>query len=72
MFVKVIRSGSETTYECDLVSVQPGNKGGHVLVTMERSAKEPLILECEKETTGVYLMNEQGETIDKYVWPAAA
>lgn len=74
MFVKVIYNDQkprEETYECLSVQiigfVEDQNK---ILMELERPGGEHtnVILDIDKSECEVYLMNDQGKTIDSFVW----
>lgn len=63
MIVKVVRNGVESFYECRRARVYLEKGTPTFTVDME---SDNISLECEKATTEVYIMNDQGKTIQKY------
>ena len=73
MFVKVIyETGRESLYECDEVYIdhlesKDSNDPGSLYLTLTRDLKDKHV-EVAKDKNEVYLMNNDGKTIDKYAW----
>ncbi|KKM80492.1 hypothetical protein LCGC14_1339380 [marine sediment metagenome] len=67
MFVTVIRKGHTAIYECKRVFIRTDvTTEGQVAVRMEDSDVDLII---EKVLSQVYIMNNEGKTIDRYRWP---
>ena len=70
MFVKVKRGLAESTYECERVHFRQGIEDeGNVLGTV-RIDLEPvnISLEEDKNNVIIYVMNNDGKTLDSYRW----
>ncbi len=67
MFVSVfVGKGRTSLYECRRVHIRPDETNeGQVFVCMEDS---DVNLVVEKATTLVYIMNNEGKTIDTHRW----
>lgn len=72
MFVKILKRRKkniirETLHECGSVAISP--EGSEVKVAMDgcppSMGKEELFIPCEGEIS-IYLMNQQGKTIDSF------
>lgn len=64
MFVSVVRNGNAAIYECKSVYVQHDNEEQVTL-----SMKNPDVnLVLKKVTAQVFVMNNEGKTIDRYRW----
>ena len=75
MFASIVNTntdavGSHTTiHECTGIHLeQPKDKSDTVFVTLERKNDVALEIEIDKVTQEIYVMNDAGKTIDKYVW----
>ena len=69
MFVKIVRNnGSEGTYECEGVRMKPmAGDDNKVLMALE-SQSGVLDFDLDKTDCGVFIMNNDGKTIDRYIW----
>ena len=84
MFINIIREQDDGRracgiYECDRVFLRPTTEGPNgtpprehdVEVNMESNGPGGSItLVLDKQTTELYVMNENGRTIDSYNWPS--
>ena len=68
MYVKVINHGLETIYDCERVKVKPDDvNSGQVVLTVDPSGHE-INTVLQKKHSRVYVMNDEGHTIDVYRW----
>ncbi len=66
MFISVIRKGCTSIYECRRVFIHTDAENeGRVTVRMEDGDVELVV---EKAMSQVYIMNNEGKTIDTYRW----
>ena len=82
MFVRIVRNGKkmfkdqslqeDSVYECARVFLKPIEDSAHavgsVLVTIEKPNDSVSIEVVKDGNTEVYLMNNDGRTIDSYRW----
>ena len=74
MYIKIItdtddvvdgrKSSIDATCECEGYRLEM-TEGGHRLLTLEPSSR---CFDLDPSRTEVYIMNDQGVTIDSYVW----
>lgn len=71
MFVKIIRQGHETTYDCKRVSLHPKkpDKNKHIcIVVIDVMEQDERTLEIDCTDTEIIYMNNNGKTIDRKIW----
>ncbi len=75
MFVSIVNTNTDAVdghtmiHECTGIHLkQPKGKPDTVFVTLERKNDVALEIEIDKVTQDIYVMNDTGRTIDKYVW----
>ena len=62
------RQIGESVYECRQVSLYPQDEN-RVIISMEGNVPDKTVhVDVNKEETEVYLMNNEGRTIDSYRW----
>lgn len=71
MFVNITtkqeKGGSNSSiYQCEVIHIR-AHGDNRVLLTLE-SPTRTLDMEVEKATSGVFIMNDNGKTIDRYIW----
>lgn len=71
MFVNITSKQGKTgnnssIYQCEVVHMKSMGEG-KVLLSLE-SPTRTLEIEVEKATSGVFIMNDNGKTIDRYIW----
>ena len=71
MFVNITtkqeKSGEKSSiYQCEVIHIRPLGDS-KVLFTLELPTKT-LDIEVEKASSGVFIMNDAGKTIDRYIW----
>jgi len=57
---------NSSIYQCEVIHIKPKGEG-KVLLALE-SPTRTLDIEVEKATSGVFIMNDNGKTIDRYIW----
>ena len=67
MFVKVIQGNDSATYECDKVFTKTliGSQGKSVQLTIKNGTEEEIKIEIGSGSK-VFIMNNEGRTIDRY------
>ena len=77
MFIKIERENHSTIYQCKIVDffhLKPDDKDGKtpderdpgsVIISMDSSNVD---VEVNKEGVSIYLMNDEGKTIDSFNW----
>lgn len=56
----------ESLYECSRVHIHPTDNGDIVLFELE--GNDDITVEVKQSITEVYILNENGRTIDRYNW----
>lgn len=67
MFVRIVKEEVVTTIECEEARMHEG-EGDLVYLTLETLGKQPRTYDIDKSTSEVYLMNNNGRTIDSFQW----
>lgn len=57
---------NSSIYQCEVIHIRPQDDD-KVLLALE-SPTRILDIEVEKATTGVFIMNDSGKTIDRHIW----
>lgn len=69
MFVKIVHEEDVSMYQCKIAHVRlMKSKENKALVVIETSITEALDIEVDTTSTGVFIMNDSGKTIDRYIW----
>ena len=71
MFVNITTKQGKTgdkssIYQCEVIHIRPMGED-KVMLALESPTKT-LDIEVEKATSGVFIMNDNGKTIDRYIW----
>lgn len=67
MFVSIINKdeGAQGLYECQFVRIKQDEDPNSVFICMD---DKPITHKIDKRTHRVFLLNNEGKTIDKYEW----
>ena len=79
MFVKIVRHATnelqfrESIYECEnfrLVGEIKGNPARNKFIILNpfKPSEDRIVLEIDAQNEEVYIMNNEGKTVDYYIW----